>query len=343
MNLNSSQNLHNKLKFSKILLAVVCALITPYASGAVVFTLLSTAVFAYVMYGETVLNKVKLCAVFMCVFTALSIYLKTELVVYLIQAVNIILPSAVLSSMYDKKISDLAELVKGVTLANLIVSLFDLAKLKFYDKIDIVKDNINPYFDSMRPLYTGILNQNKELIPKEAFEALDTVFNLLQEFTIRFIPFILIASSALTAFVVIKISAYFIGKSLKTSHYSIASPFEEYTTPHHSGILLIALFIAVLSGKNNSFTSACYNLLAFIFAEYVVCGTAIVLYMGKKITKANGILKYLVFALCIFLICVVSAILSFIGGLNILVLLGMFDASFNFRKLKKLKKPRILK
>ena len=343
MDLNCSQNPHKNLKISKILLAVLCALVTPFASGGAVFTVLTTAVFTYILFDENFSNKTKLCIVFTIGLTFVSIFLKTKLLVFLIQIVNIILPSAVLSYMFGKKITDLADLVKGVTLANLAVSLLDLAKLKFYDKYDLIKDGVTPYFDKIKPVYTELLNQNKAIIPSEAFEAFNSVFDMIQDFTVRFIPFMLIAVSALTAFFIIKLSAYFIGTSLKKSAYSIASSFEEYTTPHHSGILMIILFVVILSGANNSFASACYNLIAYIFAEYIICGTAIILYIVKKHTKAKGVLKLFIFCLCIFLICVLSAFLSFIGGLNILVLLGMFDSNFNFRKLEKLKRPRILK
>ncbi len=328
----------------KIIIAVLCGFAALYATGAIV-TIFISAFVTFTLFGEIRKNKTLLCLIFTLAF--LGGYIinadKIHVLNFALSALNILLPSLVISVMFDKKRSDLSELVKAGTLANIAVTILELAKIKFIDKINLVDEYITPAFENAKNTYAEVIINNAEALPDNFSETFNQVYTYAQDYLVRFIPFILIISSVFASFVLIKLSAFLIAKiTLKTSPYKLASPFEQYCAPHHNGFLMIALFIVIIAMEVNSFSLACYNLIAFIFTEYVICGIAIVFYIVSKRINAKGIFKYFMFFVSSMLILIVSALMSFIGGLNILVLMGMFDSTFNFRKLAKRKKDKFV-
>ncbi len=343
MNNTHTKNQLNNTNIHLIIKIIIIALSAYFSASSNMGAVLSVIITSFVtfcFFSEKLKVKLLFGTIYFALFGAIYFTrdINGDVFYFILKALDVIVPSYVLSYVYDKGESNLSNLVKTGTIANVCIAMLELARLKFIDKLDITGEYIKPYFNSIKDIYTQAITQNAQNLPENFSETFNFYFDTVSNYLVIFMPFILIASSAVASFFVIKISALLIGRiTLKKSPYAVATPFEEYTAFRHSGLFILALFLITMGSGFNTFQCVCYNLIAFVYSEYILCGVAIIFYIIKNRMHAKGVFKYFIFFVSSILLLIISALMSPVGIINILALMGMFDANFNFRKLPKIK------
>lgn len=160
--------------------------------------------------------------------------------------------------------------------------------------------------------------------------SIEDVIWALQQSLAMIVPALLILTSVAYAFIIFVISRKILA-AYKVKLYT--KTFSEYQMPAASSLALVASYLITMF-STSTLGAACANILIILTTLYVICGFSVIEYKFKakmSITIFRIIIYIIVFLISMF----VTAIIPFFNIITILMIIGMFDGVYDFRKLKK--------
>lgn len=158
----------------------------------------------------------------------------------------------------------------------------------------------------------------------------DVVWALQQSISM-IVPALLILSSLALAFIVYAVSKKIL-KMYRVKLYT--KKFDEFGLPAATSIALVATYVITMF-SSSTFGAACANILIILTALYVVCGFSVVEYKFKS-KVGFPLFRIIIYIVIALVSSFVSMLIPFFNIVSILMITGMFDGVYDFRKLRKI-------
>lgn len=330
--IKNSYMVYVKKMIITLMLGVVCG----FCGSFFVVSFFICALLGSVIYGLNYRQKAALSCVFVIVSTLIYVFTKTTsygIIMHILNILNVLLPAWVLCITAEKGTTNLRTAVHCLTIANTAITIGGLWVYKTINKVKIADDYIIPLMNNLKKEYITVMQS--QTATAEYSAQFEKYFDVVREYFVMFLPVMIVAVCMFSAFIITEIFMFIVNKT-NFSNKSSKVCFSEFKLLEPlpcSGTVLLIIFAVVLFGKSGILSSACSNLIAFIMLEYSLCGLAVVFYWLSKCLRLNGISKIFVYIVAVLFLSIISV--AFGGILNILLLIGMFDSTFNFRKLKR--------
>lgn len=303
-----------------------------YSLVVLISASVAAAVFTMVTENKSVLYLMFgfVCFIFACFIGNSDINAENCFDVIL-RALDLYLPAFAISLCFRRKNADTPSTVAYASMANIIVLLLSLAKIKFYNNIDLHKQ-LESVFNEIINQYSELISSNSALIginPTMLSKSLETAKQAL----IMMLPSLMIIASMVCAYFVIVVSRSLINVHSRSQALSI-----EYFADLHIDNKLckvsIVLLVIALFSENLYLTAGIYNFLAVAVAIYFADGLAIVNYIAFSKTNNRPLSLLITVAVAVAAFTTVATLPIF-NGMTILFLLGVLDSGRDFRKIMK--------
>ncbi len=162
----------------------------------------------------------------------------------------------------------------------------------------------------------------------------DAIWALSQSVSM-IVPALLILSSLALAFIVYAVSKKIL-KMYRVKLYT--KSFDEFGLPAATSIALVASYIITMF-SSSTFGAACANILIILTTLYVICGFSVVEYKFKSKVRFS-LFRIIIYIVVLFVSSFVSMLIPFFNVVSILMIIGMFDGVYDFRKLRRLENPK---
>ena len=248
-----------------------------------------------------------------------------------IRVADLYLPAYVLQLCFKSTKAKIGTTVYLVSGANLLVTILDLAKIKYIDKINTA-ETLEASIGDMIEDYMAVIDTNA-VFKDIGAERINELFDSVCKITVMLLPAFYIISCIIISYIFIISVRGMLKVYLKEEHEHIEHFYQISVGRMFSNITLILILLAMISG-NSYFTAAVYNFAVIAGFIYLINGIAVVYFLMIKKTRNKYAGLILTIALMIFSVISVVTMPS-INGFTIMFLIGLLDSSVNFRKLKR--------
>ncbi len=320
-----------------VVLALLAAAAVLYDSLNFPLSLCLAVIMAVVGYRQTVWVTAGSVAAVVCAVIAAFLYSgqtdATTLLDGVIAAFDMALPGAAIGIAL-KKMDDAFFIVSVGAGANILVLLAQFVKLKLFDNIDIlnvlIKTPLKSFFDS----YESLLSQSGTLTD-EMQEMLHEASSVFIKMIEMLSPALLIISALLSAFFIFLAARKVLYHVYKVVFLNIAH-FWALQLGRKVSVLMFGLILATMLLPSDSIvTQALLNITVILSAVYVLCGLSVIDFFFRR-TKIFSIARALIYVLALILLFLFTSFIPIINPLYLLMFLGLFDSTFDFRKLRQI-------
>ena len=225
------------------------------------------------------------------------------------------------------------ETLIALTGANLLITIADIAIIRYYHKIDII-DVVNSSIMQITQSSAAMIKSTGVMSGASQQQIID-MFNMARQALVMLIPAVLIIINIVISFVTYEITSIIFKSYIKNRANN--QKFRLVSVGNSLSVAtLLLLILSTLSGSSY-FESVVLNFVLVAAFLYMAGGFAIIcFYIYKKIK--NEAIAMLVSLIVLVFAVVSSSLITSINGLSILFFVGLFDANFDFRKIRKKKK-----
>lgn len=302
------------------------------------FLMLAALAFSYVFFGCSTGIKIILCVMLtvliyrysykdsalfvLTVFAFLAatyfMYIKSDVLNFIIVFLNIALLPVVTGYLFKKNCPYLTTFCISAA-SNMLLTVAELVKLKFYDKVDLLDVFIKSPVNSAFEPYTDILATYNLSI--------NDIVNSVSTFS----PAVMIAAASTVALFYIVISKKIISLIYK-DNLNIGS-FSEIKLKKSFGSVFAIVGLAIIFMPQSSFSDALINIEIVLSYAFFICGISFVDFYFKK-TGLWISVRIILYALAFLLLSVAGIFtLGILNPYTVLVVIAMFDTVHNYRKL----------
>ncbi len=316
------------------LLIILVVLMFMFPSFALIFSIIGNVIMCIVAYRSNILKSIG-CIVstyaFMAIFCAISGgFTMQYLFDCVISTFNLLLVGFTIG-ITCKYTGELFKIVSFGTTANLFISLLEIVRYRLIYSTSVLDALINEPVKMFLKSYEAVAKSSGIDISSALGMSFDDLIWTMQQALSMIVPALLILSSLGIAYLVFVVAR----KILK--HYNVTlytKHFNEIQLPAGTSLALVATYLISMF-SSSTFSAACANILILLAVLYVVCGLSVVEYKFKA--KANSVFfRIIVYVTAFFVLNILSLILPFFNIFTFLMIIGMFDAVYDFRKLKKI-------
>ena len=243
------------------------------------------------------------------------------------------LPAVVFAVCLSKYKFSLKQTVIAVSGANVLVTIADLAVIKYLHKIDITKQ-VNDFFTEFSDTYISVI-ANTELSQGLNADALDEMMGVIKSVFLTLMPGILVLTCVIMSFVTFKIICVIL-RNLTKVDIDPRSKLRFFTI---EGSLSLVTFILILLSfvvDSSYFAGGVYNFALLAGFAYAANGLAVVdFWLSVKIK--NNYTHTILMIFLVFAAFISSVFMSAFNALSILFFIGLIDTNIDFRKIHKLR------
>ncbi len=249
----------------------------------------------------------------------------------LLSACSLSLPGLAMG-LWLKRSSSLFQIVGLGAAANVLVVLLQIGKIKWIDHVDFMELYINQPISGLIDAYQQQLLSYGDQYAALA-EALDKSAWVLQQIVGMLIPACLLIFSLFLAYTV-----FLIARKSLFCLYRIVFPevlhFWEIQLKRYTAVLFAVLFLLSALLGTSSIGLAAINLELLLGAVYMLCGISYIDFYFRRTRLRCGI-RMIIYIVGFFALNMLSLVLPLFHTTIILVLLGLADCFFDFRRLRR--------
>ncbi len=252
---------------------------------------------------------------------------------FVIKYLQLHLPAYVLSRCALDKGLVFKTTVIRTTGANLVVTIADLAVIKYLHKIDMT-DTVSGYLSEFNQTYMSVITAADPGLKIDT-QTLSKALDIVTTGFIMFMPAVIILICTIMSYVVFLITKGLVHNFTKVKVSAMSRLRFFYVG---SGLSFFTFFLLILTYMSDSsyFARGVYNFALLSAFAYVVNGIAVVDFLlAKRIKSIAGHRTILIGIVILSLVSAVTA--SPISGLSVLFFAGLIDTSFDFRKMHRLR------
>ncbi len=232
--------------------------------------------------------------------------------------------------MMFKFTGEISKILISGTTAGLSVVMLELVRYRITYSGSALVTLINEPVKAFIGAYESVVNASGLNFDEIFGASTEDIIWAMQQSLSMILPALMILSSLILAFIVYAVSKNILGA------YGVriyTRDFCEYQMNTGTSLALVASYIISIFSAS-TLGAACTNILLILICLYIICGFSVVEYKFKSKIKLP-ILRIFIYIMAVFVSGIITMLLPFFNIVTILMVTGMFDSVYDFRKLKK--------
>ena len=214
-------------------------------------------------------------------------------------------------------------------MANIVIVALEIMRYRIAYTTSVLEALVNKPVKDFLSAYNEAVKASGFDFAEMFGTGIEDVIWILQQSISMIVPALLILSSLVLAFIIFTVSKKILG-AYKVKLYT--RDFCEYQLPAATSIALVFSYVVTMF-SSSTFGAAFANILIILTVLYVVCGFSVIEYKFKS--KINlPILRIVLYIIFILIASFIAMLIPFFNDLTILMIIGMFDGVYDFRKLR---------
>lgn len=234
-----------------------------------------------------------------------------------------------------KLTGEISKILIGGTLSNLVIVSLEIIRYRIAYTGSVMDALVNQPVKEFIIAYEEVVRTSGIDFAEMFGASIEDAVWALQQSVAMVVPALLILSSLAVAFIVYVISKKIL-KMYKVKLYT--KNFDQFGLPASASIALVSSYIITMF-SSSKFGAACANILIILTTLYVICGFSVVEYKFKSKTRL-AVFRVIVYIVALFILSFVSILIPFFNVTTILMIIGMFDGVYDFRKLRSEEYPK---
>ncbi len=328
--MNKASNVKKSICIGLFLIASFLFNIVPHSYSLLMYSLLAIS-FGVVSYFSSAVTLL-VCSAISYLFVLLSYCITVPGKEVFYEAFRVFLfvcPVSFFAGFAIKKKYDFHTLYTGSNLIFVLAIMLHIMKLVMIDKVSIVQSYIRIPFSLM--MNTANMSDIPYLIAGQGIDS--DVINYIVNSIVSSLPSVIIIFSMILTFVFIFVLKKIIRLFDSEQNFSSLVPFSHLKLKRRTVLTLFVLYLVsiFLSGTSGIVVG---NIISILIVMCMGCGLSLIDFYFKKAIR-NWVIRVFIYLTGFGIISLLFALLPFVNPLMLIALVGMIDASRDFRKIDK--------
>lgn len=226
---------------------------------------------------------------------------------------------------------EISKILIGGTLSNLVIISLEIIRYRIVYTGSVMDALVNQPVKEFISAYENAVSASGFDFTEMFGASMEDAIWALQQSVSMIVPALLILSSLAIAYLVYIIFKKLLGM-YKVKLYT--KNFDEFGLPAGASIALVVSYVITMF-SSSTFGAACANILIILTTLYVICGFSVVEYKFKSKIRL-AVFRWILYFVILFITSFLSMLLPFFNIITLLMIIGMFDGVYDFRKLRKI-------